>query len=804
MRKNLLFQALLCLFVSFSYSQYATQGYDWDIYGDRYPTTLEKVYNEIPQFFIFEGPGNTNPGNGLDLAQTDPNLSIPSELKTYLAQQFKYILFDQESFCDRSSAWGAVTSTITAKYHYEAQVLMNSNSSLIVFPYFSFTIIRQAFPWYSSVPESWFLHQQGYSDAMHRISTPESGFYLMDISNASYRNFYINWIQNIVTTYGYRGIFLDNMTMYPWITTATQEQLPSGMFNSWYTHLTTFLTDLKNTVGTTPIVCNSLGIDDAGADPSLLYGVSNGANVVAQVSGGALMEGFHGTAWKWALDATLSMMNWMKTNNKIFLAATHYTRSGDALLSQRFNLAPLGTSGWIDDATRPPLATLYRMQMSYLARFLLVSSGTQKFGYSFQPGVLQYQFIPYYKPWDEKIGTPVDANYVDMGTYYKREFTHSISYINKSEANSLTITLPAGLELYWYDYYSTPPSANNVADSKVSAASVTLNKMEGIVLFKRVTVDQKLEDGTTSIDSVGHWINSKFIMYKAPKGIPLVTGSEVLKATQKVVSSQKYLNWRNLTSINNYQGIDITPQTTNLTSDLKSIQNATIQTTVDGFTVSSPTSIEFKDPWLIDYNELPYGNRNRGISAIFRSIGTPYTANNPIYNGVFLNQFYDPGNPQYPYFSLRAKLNSSDFSGFTGYFQNWSYNTSQIDMPPLSGENGWTTNAIVFKQSNAIATANYKGLNVSSNAEAYRNNSQRKIIKNNFGKVLTVYESQGNIWIEASSNNGATWSFEYFDIQNKPAPINTRAAKSPSLTMSTGVTILTYQELNADPNYTDI
>jgi len=72
-------QVMLCLFVSLSYSQYATQGYDWDTYGDRYPTTLEKVYNEIPHYMSLQGPGNTNPGNGLDLAQSDPNLSIPIE-----------------------------------------------------------------------------------------------------------------------------------------------------------------------------------------------------------------------------------------------------------------------------------------------------------------------------------------------------------------------------------------------------------------------------------------------------------------------------------------------------------------------------------------------------------------------------------------------------------------------------------------------------------------------------------------------------------------------------------------------------
>lgn len=474
--------------LSYLYSQQPKSG-SWDIYGDHYPAT-PRVYHDVSNFFIFEGPGNENTGNGWALPQDQ--LSIPIELKTYIARQFKYVLFDQESFCERTQAWvqDSVRATMTPRYHQEAQGLMNLNSSIIVFPYFCFTIIRPQYPWYSSVPESWFLHQRGQTpDAAHRVRVPEPRSYLMDISNSSWRAFYINWVDSIVhmQTYGaeeYRGIFLDNMTHYPWVTQITRDSIPIGMFDNWYGYLTSFLTDLENRVGTLKlIVCNSLGIDDGNPDTPPLFGSSNGTDVVAQVLGGALMEGFHGTAWHWVLDSTLSIMKWMRYNDKIFLAGTHYTRDLDSHLSSHFGLDPQHENGWAySDLAYPPVATFYKMQMSYLARFLLVSPGSHEFGYSFQPGVLLDQFIPYYKPWDEKIGSPIETSYVDLGSYYKREFSHAIVYVNKSDTAQLNITLPSGVELYWFPYDTA--TTQNIEPVKFSTSTITLNKMEGIVIFK--------------------------------------------------------------------------------------------------------------------------------------------------------------------------------------------------------------------------------------------------------------------------------------------------------------------------------
>lgn len=96
-------------------------------------------YGDISNFFILEGPGNLNPGNFQDLSQTDPNLRIPTELKTYIARQFKYVLFDQESFSDRDGRNGPAATAIPprsripheqeSRYRRAALLLLHAYSS---------------------------------------------------------------------------------------------------------------------------------------------------------------------------------------------------------------------------------------------------------------------------------------------------------------------------------------------------------------------------------------------------------------------------------------------------------------------------------------------------------------------------------------------------------------------------------------------------------------------------------------------------------------------------------------------------
>src|SRR5437016_7926107 len=112
-------------------------------------------------------------------------------------------------------------------------------------------------------------------------------------------------------------------------------------------------------------------------------------------------------------------MNAINSAGKIFLCVASYTRTADNLINQAFMLGQTNgqyyyVEGGIQNyycASWDPI--YYRMAHSYLARFLLSipRSNPTKFGFSFQPGFIQYQFIPYYSIWNAKLGTPSEDGF---------------------------------------------------------------------------------------------------------------------------------------------------------------------------------------------------------------------------------------------------------------------------------------------------------------------------------------------------------------------------------------------------------
>lgn len=548
--------ALVTLGVSSAFSQIS-----WSSFGDNYPTT-DRAYSDITNFFILEGPGNENPGNYQGLPQTDA-LRISAERKKYIAQQFTYVLFDQASFCERRQSDGVVLKQLTPLYHSEAVQLMNMNSSLIVLPYFSVTLLHTAHPAYLTARnnENWFVHstQPPYERLKAAHSSSQDTFYVMDISNANWRNFFASFIRDTVNAYNYRGVFLDNMTYYPYVDVATKAKFPSSLYNNWITHLTTFVNTLMPLVSGKIVICNSIGFN------AELFGPNHGLDLMPLVSGGAIMEGFEHTASPDILSATLTIMNYMRDNNKAFLAASHcHPETGSTLLQQ------FGFSAWTTSPPYPDRSIFYRMQMSFLARYLLVTplQNNRPFGFSFQPGEWMYSYIPYYKPWEERIGAPL-GNYVYNSSqqYYVREFENCIVYVNNNPAdgNILTITVPSGYN--FYRYYYPNGVGQDVSSTKLSGSTITLNEMEGIVLFKKIDADQKLE-GDISIDSIGHWYKSKFVMHAAPAAIPITMNTpEVVKASQKVFSNKKYYKWNNLPDVINHKSFQITSSSQTLLSN---------------------------------------------------------------------------------------------------------------------------------------------------------------------------------------------------------------------------------------------
>jgi hypothetical protein len=211
--------------------------------------------------------------------------------------------------------------------------------------------------------------------------------------------------------------------------------------------------------------------------------------------------------------------------------------------------------------------------------------------------------------------------------------------------------------------------------------------------------------------------------------------------------------------------------------------------------VNSGGTIEFKDPWYADENDSRFddvfGRRNKGMSGPFLVFAPPISINSTSDNkGVFLNQEPDPINSDFPYYSVRAKVQQEiEFHNelFTFNFLNWEHNTNalptkpnQILSDPTTGVNYYQT-PVVFTGDNGNITAVYKASQLSNTSSAYSNNGQRKLIETKLDGVTwlhQVYASDDHIWIEHSNDGGDTW---ILGNNGNPLDGSTNVAKNPSI-----------------------
>ncbi|MCU7491293.1 MAG: T9SS type A sorting domain-containing protein [Ignavibacteria bacterium] len=217
-----------------------------------------------------------------------------------------------------------------------------------------------------------------------------------------------------------------------------------------------------------------------------------------------------------------------------------------------------------------------------------------------------------------------------------------------------------------------------------------------------------------------------------------------------------------------------------------SAKKATIQNVFEdpGITVSpQDNSVEFADPWLYDKTDEK-GSYNSSLNPSFAPRKVPFTVdtdinteNGKLYKGVFLNQ---GGNIlsqiKMPYYSISAKPFYDLTLPQTGkthrfYFSNWSATGALVNFSSL-------TTPVIFQQTDASVTANYKGHLLSTTLNATGGSgSQRKIAKDLGGKLHMVYESVGKVWYTTSTDGGATWSAEQLVS-------GTGTATSPSIASS--------------------
>ncbi len=293
-----------------------------------------------------------------------------------------------------------------------------------------------------------------------------------------------------------------------------------------------------------------------------------------------------------------------------------------------------------------------------------------------------------------------------------------------------------------------------------------------------VVPNQKKDNGI-SFGSVSYWYkgslkdNSGLSRVYIPRYDP-----KILQAETDIVFNpqEKYHSWsdnRNNTYYNNFVRFSISSILTNtMTSQFHYTNNAAVRARVDN---SYLDVINFKDPWLRDFNETPFGIRNQGLSAQFKPLAN--TDNNlpidPTRQGVLLNQ-NDTTRPMYK-ISIPSSINLPQNRGTHNiYLQSWDVSGAQLQYP-----NSLNT-GVVFTSGNATVTANVKATQLSNTSTAFNNNGQRKIIRTPdiHNTVHMVYESMGHVWYETSTDNGSTWTWT---LMNNGHPVDNGGGKCPSI-----------------------
>lgn len=294
------------------------------------------------------------------------------------------------------------------------------------------------------------------------------------------------------------------------------------------------------------------------------------------------------------------------------------------------------------------------------------------------------------------------------------------------------------------------------------------------LLNRNVTIDQKLSDGTTSVDWIGLWRNDAetplFVKYPAPFTMAFRPGfTKTLKGGQSLYPGsplQKYNQWNSVADVSMIRTFTIQSSTIRIQANFKPTYNATLQLKMDGTVISDANTLDFRDPWLVDYADPSYGGelRNRGMTnAINKPVGlsTNNIGTGTSYKGVFLNQAIGSGNT---YYSTRASL-VKKINGMAAFFSSWSASGVNIQDNGVVGTDDCAD--VMFTASDAAVIANYTGYTVAKNATLGAGTwTMAGTLTVNSGATLTIASgatlvfppNTGLVINGALSANGATFT----------------------------------------------
>jgi hypothetical protein len=347
---------------------------------------------------------------------------------------------------------------------------------------------------------------------------------------------------------------------------------------------------------------------------------------------------------------------------------------------------------------------------------------------------------------------------------------------------------------------------SSIAGENSGPSMSNSNLWNALNAFSNVTVNQ-LRGGTQTSAGVDRWEYSTGDGYSNPIlngwfGATFATksagstvkfrqgGFECLRGFQQIESGSKYNKWNtggvDQTDVRNHHlfWVDQSFPLTVTSQFTQTMGGSTIKIDLIDLPGSYSGTLQFKDPWLIDFADPFLNNqlRNQGMNAPFYPVSAPFSISfASSYKGVFLG--LDPSQGFLNYYSVNALSSQSTFNGYAGYFGYWTATNAHFQNS-LSAQT-----ALVFDADNAVVTANYKGIHLSNSTAAFSNNSQKKFVRTPDTYLHLVYESAGHVWYERSTDGGTTWTFA-----NNSKPLDSQGAKLPAIDCSDNKIGIVWQE----------
>lgn len=204
------------------------------------------------------------------------------------------------------------------------------------------------------------------------------------------------------------------------------------------------------------------------------------------------------------------------------------------------------------------------------------------------------------------------------------------------------------------------------------------------------------------------------------------------------------------------------------TAQFQNTENVSLKTKIDGLE-SSGVQIKLRDPWYY-YQDL---NDDWQQSDEFKIYGSPLSLDNTTtssYGGVFLNMVPGVSAKYYSVKSDQQQTININGTNHTLYFKGWSTN-GKANLQSYTA----VETPVVFTQSGAEVYAEYKGTNLTGDANTYSSNGQQRIVQTNDGKIHKVYESMGRVWYETSID-GNDWT-----IMNNGQPLGSTNCSLPDI-----------------------